>query len=45
MVAMLLLMMPVRHFAQNLLTATQPTVEFNITDIANFDERVFFLYK
>ena len=45
MVAMLLLMMPVRHFAQNLLTATQPTVEFNITDIANFDERVFFLYN
>ena len=44
LVAMLLLMMPVRHFAQNL-TATQPTVEFNITDIANFDERVFFLYN
>ena len=42
---MLLLMMPVRHFAQNLLTSTQPTVEFNITDIANFDERVFFLYN
>ena len=45
-VAMLLALMPAKSFSQ----WTQPvnnevTIAFNITDIANFDERVFFLYN
>ena len=44
--AMLLLFMPIRHFAQPIpVTKNQAVVEFDITDIANFDQRVFFLYN
>mgnify|MGYP002624447668 CR=1 FL=1 len=43
---LLLLAMPLRQFAQPVQTVHgQPTIEFNITDIANFDERVFTLYN
>ena len=44
-VAMLLLVMPLRHFGQGVQFAqSQPTIEIDITDISNFDERIFFLY-
>jgi len=45
LVALVMLIMPSIHFAQTIPTTTQPTVEFDITDIANFDERVFFLHN
>ena len=44
--AMIMLLMPVRHFAQPILnTNPQTTIEFDITEIPNFDERVIFLYN
>lgn len=45
-VAMMLLVMPLRQFGQTIqVVNNQPTIAFNITEIANFDERVFFLYE
>jgi len=43
---MLLALMPMKSFAQQpQFSSDGTTVMFNITDIANFDERVFFLYN
>ena len=43
---MLMLILPMRLKAQYRTTVTsQPTISFDITDIAQFDERVFFLYN
>ena len=45
-VAMMLLVMPLRQYGQTIqVVNNQPTIAFNITEIANFDERVFFLYE
>lgn len=45
-VAMMLLVMPLKQFGQSIqVVNNQPTIAFNITEIANFDERVFFLYE
>ncbi len=45
-VAMMLLVMPLKQFGQTIqVVNNQPTIAFNITEIANFDERVFFLYE
>ena len=45
-VAMILLVMPLKQFGQTIqVVNNQPTIAFNITEIANFDERVFFLYE
>ena len=44
--ALFVLLMPVTSKAQPIqTTANEPTISFDITDIANFDERVFFLYN
>ena len=46
MIALLLLAMPLRQLAQQpQYVLSQPTIEFDITNIANFDERIFFLYS
>ena len=45
LVALFLLAMPMRQWAQSQATNPSPTINFDITDIANFDERVFFLYN
>ena len=46
LVALLLLVAPLRHFAQQpQLVNTQPTISVDITDISLFDERIFFLYN
>ena len=45
-VAMLLALMPAKSFSQWTQSVNnEATIAFNITDIANFDERVFFLYN
>ena len=45
-VAMMLLVMPLKQYGQTIqVVNNQPTIAFNITEIANFDERVFFLYE
>ena len=45
-VAMMLLVMPLKQFGQSIqVVNNQPTIAFNITEIANFDERVLFLYE
>ena len=42
----MLLTLPMRYFAQNSRTVyNQETIEFDITDIDLFDERVFFIYN
>ena len=44
--AMFLVLLPMKSFAQpTRITNNEPTISFDITDIANFDERVFFLYN
>lgn len=46
LVALLLTVAPIRHYAQQpQFSNSQPTISVDITDIANFDERVFFLYN
>ena len=46
LLVMFLLMLPARNFAQQPRTLhNKPTIEFNITDIAIFDERIFFIYN
>ena len=43
---LLLVFLPTRLFAQpTRIVDNEPTILFDITDIANFDERVFFLYN
>ena len=45
-VALFVLIMPFRHFAQTVPTrANELTIEFDITDISNFDERIFFIHN
>ena len=44
--ALLLALLPLKSMAQpNRTTVNEPTISFDITNIANFDERVFFLYN
>ena len=44
--ALLLALLPLKSMAQpNKTTVNEPTISFDITNIANFDERVFFLYN
>ena len=44
--AMFLVLLPLKPFAQpTRITNIEPMVLFDITDIANFDERVYFLYN
>ncbi len=45
LIGAMLLTLPMRYFAQNSRTVyNQETIEFDITDIDLFDERVFFIY-
>ena len=44
--AMFLVLLPIKPFAQpTRITNIEPMVLFDITDISNFDERVYFLYN
>ena len=44
--AMFLVLLPMKSFAQpTRVTNNESTISFDITNIANFDERVFFLYN
>ena len=44
--AMFLVLLPIKPFAQpTRITNIEPMILFDITDIANFDERVYFLYN
>lgn len=46
LIGFMLLTLPMRFFAQNSRTVyNQETIEFDITDIDLFDERVFFIYN
>ena len=46
LIGAMLLTLPMRYFAQNSRTVyNQETIEFDITDIDLFDERVFFIYN
>lgn len=46
LIGFMLLTLPMRFFAQNSRTVyNQETIEFDITDIGLFDERVFFIYN
>lgn len=46
LISAMLLTLPMRFFAQNSKTVyNQETIEFDITDIDLFDERVFFIYN
>ena len=46
LIGVMLLTLPMRYFAQNSRTVyNQETIEFDITDIDLFDERVFFIYN
>ena len=46
LIGTMLLTLPMRYFAQNSRTVyNQETIEFDITDIDLFDERVFFIYN
>ena len=45
-VSLVLLLIPVRQYGQQPLSlSSQETVSFDITDIANFDERIIFAYE
>ena len=44
--AIFLVLLPMKSFAQpTRIASNNPTILFDITDIANFDERVYFLYN
>ena len=46
LIGAMLLALPMQYFAQNSRTVyNQETIEFDITDIDLFDERVFFIYN
>lgn len=45
-IIVLLMAMPMKHFGQQpQLIHNESTIDFDITEIANFDERIFFLYN
>ena len=45
-IAALLLTMPLRQFGQVLPSAQNPTtIDFSITEIHNFDERIIFMHQ
>ena len=46
LIGAMLLTLPIRYFAQNSRTVyNQETIEFDITDISLFDERIYFIYN
>ena len=46
LIALMLLLTPMNHYGQQPIAASnQQTIAFDITEIANFDERLFFLYN
>ena len=44
-IGLFLLVIPVKQYGQNpQFTHSQPTLDFDITEISLFDERIFFMY-